>query len=90
MYIFEILYVYLWCEYMKSVGVYIRIDRKLLEEFTKVAEMLGMSRSEAIRRAMEEFIAAQKGESMTSRMRGIVKSKLSLKELEEAYLVFKE
>jgi len=74
---------------MGSVGVYIRVDRRLLEEFTKVAEMLGMSRSEAIRRAMEEFIAAQKGESMTSRMRGIVKSKLSLKELEEAHLVFK-
>ncbi len=74
---------------MGSVGVFIRIDKELLERFTKVAESLGMSRSEAIRRAMEIFIEVNSKETMTSRVRGLVKSRLSLKELEEAYLVSK-
>jgi len=73
--------------YMGSVGIYLRVDRKLLERFSKVAELLGMSRSEAIRRAMEMFITVNEKESMTSRMRGLVKSKLTLRELEEIYWV---
>jgi len=72
-----------------SVGVYIRVDSKLLEEFTKLARSLGMSRSEAIRKAMELFLEVYRGESVTSRMRGLVKSRFSLKELEELYLVHK-
>lgn len=83
------IYVYMVNVYMGSVGIYLRVDRRLLEEFTRVAEVLGMSRSEAIRKAMEMFIAANRGTSMTSKMRGLVKSKLALRELEEAYLVFK-
>ena len=75
--------------YMSSVGIYLRVDRKLLERFSKVAELLGMSRSEAIRRAMEMFITVNEKESMTSRMRGLVKSKLTLRELEEIYWVSK-
>ncbi|RLF19410.1 MAG: hypothetical protein DRZ82_05915 [Thermoprotei archaeon] len=75
--------------YMGSVGIYLRVDRKLLERFSKVAELLGMSRSEAIRRAMEMFITVNEKESMTSRMRGLVKSKLTLRELEEIYWVSK-
>jgi len=74
---------------MGSVGIYLRVDRKLLERFSKVAELLGMSRSEAIRRAMEMFITVNEKESMTSRMRGLVKSKLTLRELEEIYWVSK-
>ncbi len=77
---------------MKSTGIYIRINKKLLEEFTKIAQLYGMSRSEAIRKSMEMFIQSSKRErekTMTSEMRGIVKSKLSLRELEEAYLVSK-
>jgi len=74
---------------MGSIGIYLRIDEELLKEFTKVAEMLGMSRSEAIRKAMELFIISKSGKSMTSRMRGLVKSKLTLRELEEIYLVSK-
>ena len=46
-----------------------------------------MNRSEAIRKAMEMFIEASSKETMTSKMRGLVKSRLSLRELEEAYLV---
>lgn len=51
--------------------------------------MLDTSRSEAIRKAMEMFIASNRpgrGSSMTARMRGLVRSGLSLKELEEMYL----
>ena len=69
--------------------MYIRVDSKLLEEFTKLARSLGMSRSEAIRKAMELFLEVYRGESVTSRMRGLVKSRFSLKELEELYLVHK-
>ena len=72
---------------MGSVGVYVRVNSRLLEEFTRVARALGMSRSEAIRRAMELFLEVHRGESFTSRMRGLVKSRLSSRELEEAYLV---
>ncbi len=77
---------------MGSTGIYIRINKKLLEEFTKTAQLYGMSRSEAIRKSMEMFIqSSRRGrkKTMTSAMRGIVKSKLSLRELEEAYLVSK-
>jgi len=74
---------------MGSTGIYLRVDEELLKEFTKVAEMLGMSRSEAIRKAMELFIISKSGKSMTSRMRGLVKSKFTLRELEEIYLVSK-
>ncbi len=77
---------------MGSTGIYIRINKKLLEEFTKTAQLYGMSRSEAIRKSMEMFIqSSRRGrkKTMTSEMRGIAKSKLSLRELEEAYLVSK-
>ncbi len=77
---------------MGSTGVYFRVNKELLEKFTKLAESLGMSRSEAIRKAMEMFIeryGRKDRETMTSRMRGIVKSKLSLRELEEAYMVLR-
>ena len=76
---------------MGSTGIYIRINKKLLEEFTKTAQLYGMSRSEAIRKSMEMFIQSsrRRKKTMTSEMRGIVKSKLSLRELEEAYLVSK-
>lgn len=56
---------------------------------TMLAHRLGISKSGAIRRAMEMFLERSRGESVTFRMRGLVKSKLSLKELEEAYLVYK-
>ena len=77
---------------MGSTGVYFRVNKELLEKFTKLAESLGMSRSEAIRKAMEMFIERYERkdrETMTSRMRGIVKSKLSLREREEAYMVLR-
>ncbi len=73
--------------YIGSKGIYLRVDKELLERFTRVARALGMSRSEAIRRAMEMFIIINEEGLMTPKMRGLVKSKLTLKELEEIYLV---
>jgi len=69
-------------------GLYVRIDEELLRRFAEKARRLGMTTSEALRRAMESF-ATPHGPSMTSRMRGLVKSRLSYEELEEAYSVFK-
>jgi len=43
----------------------------LLMKFTEVARALGMSRSEAIRKAMEMFTAVNEGGLMTPRMRGL-------------------
>ncbi len=80
---------YLGMHIMKTKGIFIRVERELLERFTRVAESMGLSRSEAIRRAMEAFIEAQTGQSLTSKMRGLVRgSKLTLRELEEAQQVF--
>lgn len=73
--------------YIGSTGIYLRVDEELLRKFTEVARASGMSGSEAIRKAMEMFIAVNKGGLMTPKMRGLVKSKITLKELEEAYLV---
>ncbi|MCD6509612.1 MAG: ribbon-helix-helix protein, CopG family [Thermoprotei archaeon] len=71
---------------MKTKGIFICVERELLERFTRVVESMGLSRSETIRRAMEAFIEAQTGQSLTSKMRGLVRgSKLTLRELEEAY-----
>ena len=72
---------------MPSRGIFIRVDDELLEKFTRMAESMGLNRSEAIRRAMELFIASREDSSLTSRMRGIVKSRFSLRELEELYMV---
>lgn len=72
---------------MGSVGVYFRVDRELLEKFTRTARLLGMSRSEALRKAMELFLEAHSGDTVTRRLRGLVESRLSLRDLEEAYMV---
>ena len=80
--------------YMKSpsTGIYFRVNKKLLEEFTRVATSLGLSRSEAIRRAMELFIEKYRRneKTLTEEMRGILKgSKLSSRDLEEMYMVIR-
>lgn len=73
---------------MGKRGLYVRVDEELLKEFTRKARTLGLSRSEALRRAMKAYIESPRS-SMTSRMRGLVKSRLSSEELEEAYAVLK-
>ncbi|MEM0377261.1 MAG: ribbon-helix-helix domain-containing protein [Thermofilum sp.] len=72
---------------MGKRGLYVRVDEELLSEFTRKAKALGLTRSEALRRAMEAFIASTGGPTATSKMRGLVKSKLTLRELEEACAV---
>lgn len=74
---------------MGKRGLYVRVDEELLSEFTRKARALGLTRSEALRRAMEAFVTSTREPSMTSKIRGSVKSKLSLRELEEAYTVLK-
>ena len=44
---------------MPSKGIFIHVDNDLLEKFTKVADSMGLNRSEAIRRAMELFIVSR-------------------------------
>lgn len=39
-----------------SKGIYFRIDESLLEKLDEVAKSMGLSRSEAIRLAIENFI----------------------------------
>ena len=68
-------------------AMYIRVDGRLLKKFDEVARKLGYMRSEAVREAMRRFILSVEGAEETRRIRGLVKSKLSLKELEEAYMV---
>ena len=72
---------------MGSRGVYFRVDEALLEKFTRTAKELGLSKSEALRRAMEMFIESTRS-SQTARIRGLVRgSRLGLRELDEAYMV---
>lgn len=68
-------------------AIYLRIDGELLRKFDEAAGRLGYTRSEAVREAMRRFILAVGGAEETRKVRGLVKSKLSLRELEEAYTV---
>lgn len=75
---------------MKSKGVYFRIEEDLLEEFARTAESMGLSRSEALRLAIKEFIRRRSKEYMTDQMLGILKScGLTLRELDDAYHALK-
>ncbi len=69
-----------------SPQVLVRLDPSLDEELTMMAKMLGVSKAELMRLALREFLSERK-ELKTSKMRGIVKSKLSLENLEEMYQV---
>ncbi len=66
-------------------GLYIRIEDSLLRALDRLSARLGYTRSEAVREAVRRFITMDVEYSETRRMRGIVKSKLSLRELDEAY-----
>ncbi len=52
---------------MGSTGIYLWVDKELLERFTGVARALGMSRSEAVRMATDMFIAVNEEGIMTRR-----------------------
>lgn len=63
----------------------VRLDDSLSEELDRMARSLGVSRAELIRIALRHFLRDKDLE--TKRIRGIVSSKLSLKDLEEMYQV---
>ena len=66
--------------------VLVRLSKPLEEELDKLAKSLGVSRAEVVRMALREFIERKK-RLRTRRMRGIVRSKLSLEDLERIYQV---
>ncbi len=66
--------------------VLVRLSKSLEEELDKLAKSLGVSRAEVVRMALKEFIERKK-RLRTRQMRGIVRSKLSLEELESIYQV---
>lgn len=71
---------------MDTVEISIKIDKRLYEEFTRMLNELGLDKNEIIAKMIEEILL-RKQRTRTSKIRGIVKSKLSLKDLEQAYLV---
>ena len=66
-------------------GLYIRVEDTLLKALDRLSAKLGYTRSEAVREAVRRFITADVEYTETRRIRGIVKSKLTPRELEEAY-----
>ncbi len=66
--------------------VLVRLSKPLEEELDKLAKSLGVSRAEVVRMALREFIERKK-RLRTRQMRGIVRSKLSLEDLERIYQV---
>jgi metal-responsive CopG/Arc/MetJ family transcriptional regulator len=71
--------------YILKKGLYIRVEDSLLRALDKLSAKLGYTRSEAVREAVRRFIITDIEYSETRKIRGLVKSKLSLRELEEAY-----
>ncbi len=72
---------------MMSSQVLVRLDESLAEELDKMARSLGVSRAELVRIALRHFLRRRRGELKTKQIRGMVRSKLSLEELEELYQV---
>ncbi len=68
-----------------SPQVLVRLDYSLGEELDRMARSLGVSRAELIRIALRHFLGIEK--LKTRRVKGIVRSKLSLKDLEKMYQV---
>lgn len=70
-----------------SSQVLVRLDESLAEELDRMAKSLGVSRAELVRMALRHFLRVREGALRTRRIRGMVRSKLSLEELEEMYQV---
>ncbi len=66
--------------------VLVRLDNLLAEELDRIAKSLGVSRAELIRIALRQFIES-KQKLRTEEIRGIVRPKMTLRELEEMYQV---
>ena len=65
--------------------VLVRLDKSTASKLEKVAKALGVSKAEVMRRALRRYLAEEA--NMTVKMKGIVKSRLSLEELERIYQV---
>ena len=64
----------------------VRLDPKTYAELEELSRALGLSKAEIVRRALKRHLAERR--SLTKSMRGLVKPKLTLEELEEAYWVY--
>lgn len=69
---------------MSRMWVVVRLDEETGRLLDRLARSLGISRAEVVRRALKLYLARERGKT-TRRMRGIVRPKLSIKELEELY-----
>lgn len=67
--------------------VLVRLTPELYRELEKIAESLGVSKAEVLRQALKDYLTRKKAGKNTSKMRGLVKPKLSLDELERLYQV---
>ena len=63
--------------------VLVRLDRETYAELEEPSRALGLSKAEIVRRALRKYLAEKR--SPTKSMRGLVKPRLTLEELEEAY-----
>ncbi|GEM_PF-1523420 len=66
--------------------VLVRLSPRLYRELEEESRSLGVSKAEVLRRALREYLERRKG-SATRRVRGLVKPRLSMEELEEIYMV---
>jgi len=67
--------------------VLVRLDRETYAELEELSRALGLSKAEIVRRALRKYLAERK--SLTKSMRGLVRPRLTLEELEEAYWVYR-
>ncbi len=67
--------------------VLVRLSPELYHELEEIARSLGVSKAEVLRQAFREYLARRKVGKNTSKMRGIVKPRISLEELERLYRV---
>jgi len=67
--------------------VLVRLDRETYAELEELSRALGLSQAEIMRRALRKYLAERK--SLTKSMRGLVRPRLTLEDLEEAYWVYR-
>jgi len=67
--------------------VLVRLDRETYAELEELSRALGLSKAEIVRRALRKYLA-ERG-SLTKSMRGLVRPRLTLEDLEEAYWVYR-
>ena len=68
-----------------SKGVFVRMEDSLLKKLDKLSKKLGYSKSEVIREAVKGYETRVTRGEHTKKIRGLVKSKLTLDEIEELY-----